>query len=299
MLSVRYAAVVVLAVGIGLAVPTAAHADHFGDASCSASTPRPGCDITAGTPGQSARPTSGGRTSDGKCHNPSGAVIPCERNGGWAGSDGCYYQPLNPSPATIAALGGQPAGAGGWYQRICYTDTGATTQSLGGPTWIAGGPPVLSPAVLARQARARLNLPNVVIRLNPSGTQLVNLPIWLILERSSWTAQSATASVPGVSVTATARPVKATWSMGDGSTVVCAGPGTAWKPGTDPATASPDCGYTYRRSSAGASGARFTITVTVAWIVTWAGGGESGTIPGLTTAGTLRVPVQESQAVIS
>jgi hypothetical protein len=87
--------------------------------------------------------------------------------------------------------------------------------------------------------------------------------------------------------------------MGDGGSVRCAGPGTAWRPGIDPARPSPDCGYAYRRSSALAAGGRFTVTVTVAWEVTWVGAGESGTIPGLTTTGTVRVPVAESQAVIS
>jgi hypothetical protein len=105
--------------------------------------------------------------------------------------------------------------------------------------------------------------------------------------------------VPGVSVTATARPVSAIWFMGDGGSVLCDGPGTPWRPGNDPAAASPDCGYTYRRSSAGAADGKFSVTVTVTWRVTWAGAGGSGTIPGLTTTGTVQVPVQESQAVIS
>lgn len=192
-------------------------------------------------------------------------------------------------------MGGQPSGEGGWYTRTCYGDDGA----LGGIVWMPGAPPVVSPAVLARQARARLRLPSVVIRMNPSRDQLVNLPVWLALDTASWKSQSATASVPGVSVTATARPVKAAWSMGDGTTVTCAGPGTAWGPGTDPAKASPDCGHVYRRSSAGAAGGAFTVTVTVTWEVTWAGAGQSGTVPGLTTSGQVQARVQESQALVS
>jgi hypothetical protein len=229
-------------------------------------------------------------------------VIPCQRDGAWAGSDGCYYKPADLSADTIAGLGGQPAGEGGWYLRTCY---GADGGGLGGPVWMPGAPPVVSPEVLARQARARLNLPKVVIGFNPPGMLLTWLPTWLTLGRSSWKEQSATASVPGVSATATARPVKATWRMGDRfvdqpeGVVVCDGPGTAWILGTDPEAASPDCGYTYRRSSAAAAGAKFAVTVTVAWEVTWAGAGESGTIPGLTTTGTVQVPVQESHAVIS
>lgn len=298
---IRCGAVVALAVGIGLAVPAAADADGYGNARCSDGAARPGCEVTAGTTGQTGGSTNatGGRGGDGTCRKPSGEVIPCRRGEAWAGSDGCYYSPAELSADTIAALGGQPAGQGGWYIRTCYSPLGNGEQGFGGPVWMPGAPPVVSPQVLARQARARLNLPHVVIKLNPPDVQLVHLPIWLTLDHSSWTQQSATASVPGVSVTATARPVKAVWSMGDGGSVVCAGPGTAWQPGMDPAATSPDCGYTYRRSSAGAAGGRFAVTVAVTWEVTWAGGGASGTIPGLTTTSTVRVPVQESQAVIS
>jgi hypothetical protein len=223
-------------------------------------------------------------------------VIPCERDGGWAGSDGCYYQPVDPSPETIAAIGGQPAGAGGWYLKTCY---GADGAGFGGVDWIPGGPPVTSPAVLARQARSKLVLPDVVIELNPFGDQIVRLPTWAWLAGSSWHALSATAEVPGASVTATARPSDALWDFGDGTTVVCKGPGTPWKPGTDPMLASPDCGHRYMRTSAGAAGAAFTVTVTVSWQVTWAGAGQGGTIPGLTTAGAVQVRVAESQTVIT
>jgi hypothetical protein len=139
----------------------------------------------------------------------------------------------------------------------------------------------------------------VVIRLNPSGDQLVNLPTWLSLDAGSWQSQSATASVPGVSVTATARPVRAVWSLGEGGSVTCTGPGTPWQPGTDPMASSPDCGYTYRHSSARAPGSAFSVTVTVTWEVTWAGAGQSGTIAGLSTTGTVPVRVAESQAVLN
>ncbi|TCB91630.1 hypothetical protein E0H26_25435 [Micromonospora zingiberis] len=293
----------ILAVIIGLlgsivlAVPAFA-GGGAGGVQCSRNDPRPVCDVNAGTPGQPGSPTGGGdgggRGGDGKCRNPSGEEIPCERDGAWAGADGCYYAPTDPSPSTIEALGGQPAGDGGWYRQVCYGDN----TSFGSVVWIAGDPPVVSAAVLARQARARLNLPSVVISMNPPGDQLVNLPVWLALEQGSWRSQSATASVPGVSVTATARPVEATWSMGDGATVTCAGPGTAWSSGTDPAKASPDCGHVYRRSSAAALGGRYAVTVTVTWEVTWAGAGQSGTVPGLTTTGQVQARVQESQAVV-
>jgi hypothetical protein len=286
---------VIVAMLATLATGAPARADDgFGDIQCDPHAQ--GCDVSAGSgPSSGSGSGSGSSGGSGVCHNPSGAVVPCEVNGAWLGGDGCYYKPLDLSQSEIEALGGQPAGEGGWYQRICYTDTSGTGQVL----WVPGAPPAYSPEVLARLARARLKLPAVVIALNPAGDQLTNLPAWLSLDRASWSSRSATASVPGVSVTATARPTQAVWSMGDGGRVVCSGPGTRWVAGTDPASASPDCGYVYRHSSAGAAHAVFTVTVTVSWQVTWAGAGRSGTVPGLTTTGSVQVRVQESQAVIT
>jgi hypothetical protein len=276
--------------------------DGTGKVTCGKSDPRPACNVTAGTPQRPSTGEGGGKGDqgggggDGKCRNPKGAEIPCERDGARVGGDGCYYKAVTPTPDEIDMLfGGQvPSGEGGWYIRDCGTGEGYV-----GPFWVAGAPPVVSPEVLARQAVAKLQLPEVVIAMNPPGDQLVNLPIWLALDRASWEPQSATASVPGVSVTATARPVKVAWSMGDGATRTCEGPGTAWTPGTDPRAASPDCGYTYRRSSAGRPGGAYTVSATVTWEVTWAGAGQSGTVPGLETSGQVQTRVQESQAVVS
>jgi len=241
----------------------------------------PKCVVKAGTPGKPGNTGVNQTTGDG---------------GG-----GCVYTKLdNLTPDEIAALGGQPPGPGGWYDRICYDANGNVTQwSANWPVWLATPPPAVNPAVLARRAESMLALPSVVIRVNPAGDQLVQLPTWLSLDPASWRPQSATAAVPGVSVTATATPTQAVWSMGDGSSVVCHGPGTPWKPGTDPMAASPDCGYRYPRSSAGAPGGAFPVSVTISWQVTWAGAGQAGTIPGLTTTGAVQVRVAESQTVIT
>ncbi|MFC3992650.1 PKD domain-containing protein [Actinoplanes siamensis] len=278
-------------------ISTPVHAgDGVGGVVCTRSDTRPGCDVHVGLPhrpGSGEEGDNGGQDGDGKCHDPSGKEIPCERDGGWAGSDGCYYKPVDLSPELIGNLGGQPDGEGGWYQQVCYGPDGQANTGFGGPVWIAGAAPVVSPEVLARQARSKLELPEVVIELNPPGDQLRYLPVWMALDRRSWTTESATASVPGVSVTATARPVKVTWSMGDGSDVTCAGPGTPWTPGIDPEKPSPDCGHTYRAPGV------FTVTATVEWEVTWAGAGQSGTVPGLTTTGQVQARVQESKTLIN
>jgi hypothetical protein len=165
--------------------------------------------------------------------------------------------------------------------------------------WLPAGQ-VADPQALAQAAVSRLRLPMPLIRRNPDAAAgvLAQVPVWLWVDPSTWGPRSATASVPGMSVTATATPVRVVWGPGDGTPdVVCAGPGTPWRPGTDPRAASA-CGHTYRSSSAGAAGGAFPLRATVTWSVSWAGGGQSGTVPPLTTTAVVRLPVAESQAVV-
>ncbi|WP_419995063.1 hypothetical protein [Streptomyces boninensis] len=195
-------------------------------------------------------------------------------------------------------------GDGAWYIYKCSGD-GVRDALWRPPRWIPdgqlpedGGPALPSPAELAQAAYEQLRLPSPQIRANPDGEKLVTLPTWLWLSRGSWGKVSATASVPEVSVTAVARPTKATWSTGDGKTVTCRGPGTPYTAaGRDPRSASPDCGHTYRRSSADQPGDAYPVSATVRWTVTWSGAGESGTLPGLTTSASTQFRVAESQAL--
>lgn len=190
---------------------------------------------------------------------------------------------------------------GAWYVWQC-TGEGFTDAAWRPPVWIPNeeqpdgstGPSVTE---VARRAYAQLYLAPPQIALSPADEQLVNLPTWLWLDPADWTEVSATASVPGVSVTAVAAPQSASWSMGDGGTVACAGPGTPFTAGDDPAGKSPDCGYTYPASSAGSPDELFDVTATVEWTVTWSGAGQSGVFPGLTTSSSTDVRVAESHAL--
>src|SRR4030095_12254838 len=92
--------------------------------------------------------------------------------------------------------------------------------------------------------------------------------------RRSWAAQTATASVPGMSATVVARPARVVWDMGDGGRVVCRGPGTPYDPAR-PAH-EPGCGYMCRRSSAGAPEGRLLVTATITWSVSWSATGVAG-----------------------
>lgn len=192
---------------------------------------------------------------------------------------------------------GQP---GAWYVWKCST-AGVTDGLYRPPVWIPdgqqpGAAQLPSPAELAQMAYKQLRLPTPTIAANPAGEQLVNLPTWMWLS-SGWGPVSATAAVPGVSVTAVATPTSVSWSMGDGSTVACTGAGTPFSPGTDPKASSPDCGHTYRTSSASQASQAFPVTATVHWTVTWSGAGQGGTFPDMTTTGNAAFRVAESQAL--
>jgi hypothetical protein len=215
----------------------------------------------------------------------------------------------NARGSVVPAADPQPGESGAWYVYKCAAG-GVRDALYRPPVWIPDGPeqdteaPQPTPAQLAQTAHNQLRLPSPQIETNPADDQLVSLPTWLWLDRSQWHAVSATASVPGVSVTAVARPTLVVWTMGDGSSVTCNGPGTPYgtagpraSASDRPKGASPDCGHTYRSSSAGQPDSAYPVSATVHWTVTWAGAGQSGVFPDLTTTSTAAFRVAESQAL--
>lgn len=275
----------------------------WGDVNCG-QHPYPGCQLGAGTGGSTVSDpgtgSSGGASGSGGSGGGSSGT----------GTDPFYCLdnliPYEPADGTLPPPDGQKASDGGWYVSVC---AGVRLGMPGGgvyypPVWIVNGPnppPRVTPVELARSAYNKLPLTVPTIVLSPTGQQLVNLPTWLSV--TGWAVKTATTGVPktlvtpAVSVTATATPKSVVWSTGDGATVTCAGPGTVFKTGDDPSSASPTCGHTYRVSSAAQPGAAFTVTATMHWSVSWSGAGQGGTFPDLTTTATARVPVAESQAL--
>jgi hypothetical protein len=267
--AVRVVAVLgLLGAGLLVASPVAGADGGWGGVDCT-QYPVAGCDLQVGDvggPEHHDRP-------DG-----SGAAVECEVGPSW-----------------LPAQAVQEGRAGTWVWVYC--PDGDVRFPVLVPQPAAGAPaPALAPGEVAVVARARLRLPVPLIAANPVGQQLVNLPTWLWLS-SGWTPVAATVTVPGVSVTATALPTTVVWSMGDDATVTCAGPGTPFRPGSDPAAVSPDCGHTYRRSSAGQTHGAFAVSATVHWRVTWSGAGQSGTFPDMTTTGTTGLRVAEAPAL--
>jgi hypothetical protein len=201
---------------------------------------------------------------------------------------GCTYARAEPQPpAGDPAWQGHAPGDGAVYVKTCKIAGGPLgiryqTELIWSPTNPANTP---TPAELAQQAIKDLPLrgPGIGISANltPSGSGTVGLPVWLwtAVTDETWGPISRTATVPGLSVTATAKAQSIRWQMGDGNAITCHNPGTRYETRYGN-SASPTCGYQYSAPSStlGNPHGRFTIMATTAWRIDWAGGGDAGTL---------------------
>lgn len=214
----------------------------------------------------------------------------------------CTYQALGPDESATAdrfAANGwgnaRGTGPGVWYRKVCTDETGAQTATV---VWVPPRP--VDPRALAEDATDRAPIPLPAVRLSPPAgvDQVVNVPTMMWIDAAQWQPVTSSASAGAVTATATAVPEAVMWSMGNGDTVTCAGPGTPYRPGTESPTPA-GCSYTFRRSSARAPGGAFTVGATVTWRVSWAaagapGGGSLGTV---TRTSQIPVRVAEIQAL--
>ena len=278
-------------------IAPAASAHGFGGVGASCSGNQSGCTVTAQDPGGS---TTGGAVGTGAGGSESGSSS--STSGSASSAPKCWD--ITPTQAQLSAFGPPtpPSGKGHWVLDVC--EIGA--NGIGGlkPTlqWQADGKPALpDPVILAAQAESKLTLAKPTVDSSPAAgvKQVVQLPTWTWMPKAQWAPLSATAAVPGESVTATAAPVSLSFSWGDGTSSTCQGPGTPYVSGaSDPSAPSPTCGHTYQVTSAAAPGQQFPVTATLAWQVTWAGGGQSGTFPDLTTTTTVHWTVEQVQSVL-
>ena len=262
--------------------------------------------VVASTPPHRGHGGGGGKGGGGVAVcTYDGDTVPCTTGyGSFDPDDGCYYQKAQPQPpAGDPDWHGHAPGDGAVYTRTCpYAPGGGAS----GNVWLAAapaGPPIVTPAELAQQALAKIHRTAARVRTAPSArgqrTALVGSPIWLWIDKTGTdyatraAPLSATAAVPGLSVTADVYVTAVDWNMGDsGAAKTCTLPGTPYKD-SDGAKASPDCGYSYTRPSIGQADQRYAITATVHWFVRWtSSNGARGTIavdPIATPATTLRV----------
>ncbi|HEY6795930.1 MAG TPA: hypothetical protein VI248_14735 [Kineosporiaceae bacterium] len=154
---------------------------------------------------------------------------------------------------------------------------------------------------VAQRALAKLHLSGAQIVVAPqaSGAGAVGLPVWLstAVTTGTWGPQQASDTEGRITVSINARASRIVWRMGDGGSVSCANPGTAYEPRFGMA-ASPTCGYVYAAPSSTLAHphARYTITATTYWTVTWAGDGQNGGMTPTSQAQT-SVEIGEVQVV--
>lgn len=208
---------------------------------------------------------------------------------------GCTYGAGGAQATAVLGVGGPRPGQ--WVFPDCK-GPGAIDPMM--PFWVTGAQPVvaaqLGPVAVAEQAVKRLGLGSPTIRMAPptGDPQLVGVATWLWINPEQWKALSASATAGPVTTTATARPAKVVWNMGDGESVTCLGPGTPYDQ-KDP-NATTDCSYTWPGPGT------FRVTATIYWQVAWTargapGGGTLGLVGGPPAAVTVKV--EESEAINS
>jgi hypothetical protein len=277
------------------AIAPAAFAGGIGGVGATCSSSQPGCTVTAQDPGGSA---SGGGTIMGSGGSSSSGS---SGSGSSAAPEKCWS--VIPTATQLVAYGSPkpPSGKGHWVIDLCQIP-GAIAMETNTLRWQADGKPALpDPVVLAAQAESKLTLlkPQVDSSPAPGKAQVVQLPTWAWMPKAQWAPISATATVPGESVTATATPDRLSFSWGDGTSSSCQGPGTPYVAGSsDASTSSPTCGHTYRITSASAPDQQFPVTATLSWKITWNGGGQAGTFPDLATTTTVHWPVEQVESVL-
>jgi hypothetical protein len=301
----RALVILVGALAITTAAPAAANAAAGVDCppmliTCTVAVVSPGTPAATGGAPAAPAPHTGPM-----CVIPgTGNTIPCydDRFGWFNSSDACYYRQRTPQPpANDPAWEGHfPDGA--IYVVTCLVPDG-TNGTHGGWTWLPTPPPGFGGTAGAEQLAAsavnemRLTGPEIGLSIGPGQVGLVGVPVWLwtAVSPTTWGPNTATAAIPGLSVTASAQATRIVWNLGDGSTVECANAGTPYVVG---GIASPTCGHVYRVSSAGQPGDAFSVTATTTWRVTWSGGGRSGVLT-VTHSSSTTVRIGELQVLVT
>ena len=318
---IRLAATALLCLGLTALVPPASYASGGGGGTtCTQTNPYTGLCVTTvevpGHPGTPGTPSDDGPQDTGTgaaCYwdgtsqgisNPPPGPVPCQSaDGYWSNSYHCYVSPVTPPPpAGDPAWHGHQPGDGAIYN-CSQPQTGMLIM-----IWAQDPPPNSgtgpTPREVAQIAVKQMGLTAIDIGIapksGPGSIGVVGMPVWM------WAASpndhsvgpiTSTASADGMTVTATAKLLYVTWDMGDDSQIVCKTSGTPYKPEYG-RKESPDCGYTYKLSSAREPGQAYTVTATSNWVITWAGAGQTGTIRLDGLARSAQIRIGEEQVLV-
>jgi len=235
---------------------------------------------------------------------PPPGPVPCSSDAGyWSNGLNCYIQLATPvPPAGDPAWQGHEPDDGAVYH--CYQpQTGILLYlwSQNPPPDSGSGP---TPGEVAQLAIEDMELKAINIGLapepGPDGVGLVGMPVWM------WAASpddhtlgpiTTTASVGGITITATARVHRVTWEMGDDTQVVCRNAGTPYKPEYGKQE-SPNCGHVYSTSSSQEDDGKFIVTASSDWVVEWTGAGQSGVIRLNGLRRSVAIAVGEAQVLV-
>lgn len=272
----------------------------------------------SGTPTAPGDGTPAGFTPGPQTCSYEGKDVPCSStDGAWSNNDNCtgYVKIENPQDAPPA---GSSAAVGAWYTCTTYCPANqAGGRDCYGATFWSDTPPAgiiqYTPAQAAAALVKTFQLTGINIGMapadkvhsdDPAGTApyrrtWVGIPVWLWVDNPQpldYGPYSKTATLGGVTVTATASVNSITWTSGDGQTVNC-GAGTAFNLAAmqnQAAQDSPTCGFRFQKTS---NAGDFTVTATSHWTVQWTGGGTNGTIAVRDTSSSAPVHVGELQSV--
>jgi hypothetical protein len=221
--------------------------------------------------------------------------------GYWSNSYNCYVQALNPQPpAGDPNWQGHQPGDGAVYS--CFqpqTDIIVYFWSQNAPP--GGGP---TPREVAQLAIAQMNLRAINIGIapkpGPNSVGIVGMPVWMWAKAPNahtFGPITASASAGGITITATAKVLKVTWDMGDGTKVVCKTAGTPYDPSYGRSD-SPTCGHKYLKSSAEEPTEQFEVSATSSWVITWSGAGQTGTIRLNGLVRSTQITIGEAQVLV-
>jgi len=159
---------------------------------------------------------------------------------------------------------------------------------------------VVDPDQVAQMAVSQLAIEAPDIQLVPKVQAgdfgLIGLPVWLWTPPEQWEPISTTATVGGVSVTATAQLTRVDYDMGDGTVLHCDSPGLPYQASFGDRD-SPTCGHRYQKTSAHEPNREYTITATSIYDVTWAGAATGATT--LTGESNTQLPMGERQILVT
>lgn len=245
--------------------------------------------------GKAAEASCGSEGCDSQASNgPDGTAWRSRRRAVRPSS--CKYATLEVPPDTpvFRSDGTQiPTDAAGrWFEKRCYE---ATEREFNGERMFSQGSftgtpvfvPTRTPTELRDEAFGHLALPAPTPSMSPAGDQTVQFPTWLWID-DDWTARSSTVSVPGVTVVVTATPERTVFDTGDGTMVVCPGPGRPYDPSVPDEAQQTDCSHTWTRIG------DYRLTARIDWHVTWTvegapGGGDLGVVSRSTPPMPVRV----------